>query len=152
MVATVLRQLRCCCCVVVVVLDILDHMMSSCATAANVCPSPRAFLGGSSSQSSQMSGSHRASMCSSTRKHVVMWGWRTPWVRRLCTKRYTGRAIFALCLIPVKTLDRCLNEARGAPRAPRLSVMNLCQNTMHAGTPRVNIPMLQVPHTNFTIF
>ena len=31
---------------VVVVLDVLDHMMSSCATAANVCPSPRAFLGG----------------------------------------------------------------------------------------------------------
>ena len=102
----------------------------------NVCPSPRAFLGGSSSQ---MSGSHRASMCSSTRKHVVMWGLRTPWVRRLCTKRYATGAIFALCQIPVKTPDRCQNEARGAPRAPRLSVMNLCQNMMHACTPRVNI-------------
>ena len=33
---------------VVVALDVLDHMMS-CATAANVCPSPRAILGGSSS-------------------------------------------------------------------------------------------------------
>ena len=134
-------SLRCCSScdvvvvVVVVVLDILDHMIS-CATAANVCPSPRAILGGSSSQ---MSGSHRASMCSSTRKHVVMWGLRTPWVRRLCTKRYATRAIFALCQIPVKTPDRCQNEARGAPRAPRLSVMNLCQNMMHACIPRVNI-------------
>ena len=34
---------------VVVVLDVLDHMMSSCATAANVCPLGRVILGGSSS-------------------------------------------------------------------------------------------------------
>ena len=80
-------------------------------------------------------GTHRTSMCSSTRKHAMMWGMRTPMVRSMCAKRHTIRGTFALCQNCVKAQDLCQNDAGGAPHAPRLPVKNLCQNMVHAGIP-----------------